>query len=198
MGSFLSDHPTIVTMPGMADHSDLADKCKKYLKFVFWGICILIICLSIAGISVAQTHLLVSQRLFIVILFFCFFAILLQGVQKLLKGTGQSKYEISERKMKSAETGGAEKRIPKQQVDASGQAGMENKAFDATEKGEKEEKWVKNYVPYDQYPEGKADTVTVESETTGEEKRREEEKGEKGEGDQKDEKWKENYVPYEE
>merc|ERR1711973_659757 len=148
---------------GMADQSDLADKCKKYLKFVYWGICILVICLSIAGISVAQTQLLVSQRLFIVILFFCFLALLLQGVYKLLKGSGQSKYEISERKMKKEQ--GAEK---------------------------KQEKWVKNYVPYDEYPAG--DTITVESET-GEEKRREEEKGEK---EEKEEKWKENYVPYEE
>merc|ERR1711973_843883 len=161
---------------GMADQSDLADKCKKYLKFVYWGICILVICLSIAGITVAQTQLLVSQRLFIVILFFCFLALLLQGVYKLLKGSGQSKYEISERKMKKEQ--GAEKRQEKEGVPESG---VENKGFDA-EKGDKEEKWVKNYVPYDEYPAG--DTITVESET-GEEKR-------------KEEKWKENYVPYEE
>merc|ERR1711973_452592 len=143
---------------GMADQSDLADKCKKYLKFVYWGICILVICLSIAGITVAQTQLLVSQRLFIVILFFCFLALLLQGVYKLLKGSGQSKYEISERKMRQEKEG-----VP--------ESGVENKGFDA-EKGDKEEKWVKNYVPYDEYPAG--DTITVESET-GEEKRREEE-----------------------
>ena len=66
----------------------------------------------------------------------------------------------------------------------------------------KEEKWVKNYVPYDEYPDGRADSVTVEAE--GEHKRREEEKGEKEDKDnkdnkdEKDEKWKENYVPYEE
>merc|ERR1740128_1200626 len=85
--------------------------------------------------------------------------------------------------------------------------GKENHAFDA-EKGEgKEEKWVKNYGPYDEYPDGRADNVTVEAE--GEQKRRDEEKGaketkegkenhafdaEKGEG--KEEKWVKNYVPY--
>ena len=80
---------------------------------------------------------------------------------------------------------------------------------------------MKNYVPYEDYPDGKAaaeDTVTVESDTTGEEKRREEEKGEKenkGEAEVDapsennkdnngttqggaDEKWKDNYVPYNE
>ena len=78
--------------------------------------------------------------------------------------------------------------------------GQENKAFDA-EKGpdtsaagekKEEDKWVKNYVPYDEYPAGKADTISVENE--GEQKRRVEEKGEK----ESEEKWKENYVPYEE
>ena len=69
---------------------------------------------------------------------------------------------------------------------------------------------MKNYVPYEDYPDGgkaaETDTITVESDTTGEEKRREEEKGEKenkkkegGEGEGgKDEKWKENYVPHNE
>ena len=42
---------------------------------------------------------------------------------------------------------------------------------------------MKNYVPYEDYPDGgkaaETDTITVESDTTGEEKRREEEKGER-------------------
>merc|ERR1711962_1240424 len=75
--------------------------------------------------------------------------------------------------------------------------GQENKAYDAEkgpDAGEKkeEDKWVKNYVPYDEYPAGKADTISVENE--GEQKRRVDEKGEK----ESEEKWKENYVPYEE
>ena len=48
-------------------------------------------------------------------------------------------------------------------------AGTENKAFDA-EKGEKEEKWVKNYVPYDEYPAG--NTVAVQNETGSHKKRK--------------------------
>ena len=70
---------------------------------------------------------------------------------------------------------------------------------------------MKNYVPFEDYPDGgkaevETDTITVESDTTGEEKRREEEKGEKennknkeGESEgSKDVKWKENYVPHNE
>merc|ERR1712131_371245 len=179
----------------MTDHSEMADKCKKYLKFVFWGICLLTICLSIAGISIAHTKIKVAQDLFIVILFFCLLAVFLQGVYKLLKTTGTSKYEISDKK-----AGGKKKATSTVDKTDSGRLkkrGQGNKAIDA-EKGpaEKEEdKWVKNYVPYDEYPAGKADTISVENE--GEQKRRVEEKGEK-ETEEKEEKWKENYVPYEE
>jgi len=183
------------------DHADLANKCKKYLKFVYLGTCLLTICLSIAGISVAQTQLIVSQQLFIVILFFCLLSLLIHGVYKLLKGSGTSKYQISDKKNKSSGKMKKKKeRSETDKADTAGKVGTENKAFDA-EKGEnKDEKWVKNYVPYDEYPAGSS--ISVESET-GEKKRREEERGEKEEkvetiGEIKDEKWKQNYVPYEE
>jgi len=151
----------------------------------------LTICLSIAGISVAQTQIVVAQNLFIVILFFCLLALFMQGVYKLLKTNGTSKYEISDKK-----SGKKMRKETKKEDAKESKEGKENHAFDA-EKGEgKEEKWVKNYVPYDEYPDGRADSVTVEAE--GEQKRRDEEKGEKeNKDDVKDEKWKANYVPYE-
>ena len=74
-------------------------------------------------------------------------------------------------------------------------AGVDNKGFDVEKGDVKEDKWVKNYVPYDDYPAGETAPAAATDSDSGEEKRRVEEKGEKG---QDEEKWKENYVPYEE
>lgn len=148
-----------------------------------------------------------NRDIYITILVFSLICLLIELTFRFLRKSGaQSKYEVSERKEENSE-----KKVEKKETSAAVTNGVENKGFDV-EKADpsadptKDEKWVKNYVPYEDYPDGKAaDTVTVESDTTGEEKRREEEKGEKenkdeGEGEkgEKDEKWKENYVPHNE
>ena len=73
--------------------------------------------------------------------------------------------------------------------------GVENKGFDSEKaerknKTEETEKWVKNYVPYEEYPVVKVDTISVENEVSQEVEEKEEEskEEEKGEKEAKEEK----------
>jgi len=187
-------------MATMPEHSKYADKHQQHRKIFYLFVCVLTVVLSIAGITIASTDVNASRDIYIAILVFSLICLMVELTFRLLRKSGaQSKYEVSERKEEASE-----KKLEKKEAGAVTN-GVENKGFDV-EKGEgQEEKWVKNYVPYGDNPDGKsADTVNTVTETdndvTGEEKRREEEKGEKenkkeGEGD---EKWKENYVPHSE
>ena len=75
--------------------------------------------------------------------------------------------------------------------------GVENKGFDSEKaerknKTEETEKWVKNYVPYEEYPAVKVDSISVENEVRQEveekeEESKEEEKGEKEAREEKSE-----------
>lgn len=188
-------------MATMPEHSKYADKYQQHRKIFYLCVCVLTVILSIVGICM-HTNLQVSQDIYIAILVFSLICLIIELTFRLLRNSGaQSKYEVNENKKDDA----SEKKVEKKESSVVAANGVENKAFDA-EKGDgnKEEKWVKNYVPFEDYPDGgkAADTVTVESDTT-EQKRREEEKGEKENKDEAkpkegDEKWKDNYVAYEE
>jgi len=190
-------------MPTMPEHSKYADKHQQHRKVFYLLVCVLTVVLSIAGITIAGTDVNASRDIYIAILVFSLICLMVELTFRLLRKSGaQSKYEVSERKEESSE-----KKVEKKETSAAVTNGVENKGFDVEKADPTDEKWVKNYVPYGDNPDGKAagidDTVTVESDNgvTGEEKRREEEKGEKEnkkEGEEKDEKWKENYVPHSE